>query len=278
MCKKALCQRLQETSPETEWIEGFSGYVRKRAANFVPGITAELYEDEYRQGAGSELEWEARNGRKCPPKINAAYSSSALVVNSFAPWKLHLHDLELCGYSAFLSLHFETKTPTGLGGTPPHLDLLAETADNAVLAVESKLTEYLQPHHAGFVPAYSARSWPAGVAAYVNIMRQLQENPARFVYLDAAQLVKHAFGLASLPGKHEITLLYLFWEPGNHAAYPEFEVHRREAAEFAESVVGASVKFSWKSHAELWREWELAGHDWLQLHASELLRRYAVEI
>ena len=194
--------------------------MKERAANFVSGISADLYELEYRQGAGGELEWQTRNGRRCLPKINAVYSSSALVVNSFAPWKLHLPKLELCGSFGFRSLYFETIVPTGLGGTPPHLDFLAESVENNVVAVESKLIEYLQPHRAEFSPAYDSRSWPSCIKAYVGIMRQLQENPLRFVYLDAAQLVKHACGLASLAGERHVNLLYLFWEPVKQGLIP----------------------------------------------------------
>jgi hypothetical protein len=158
------------------------------------------------------------------------------------------------------------------------LDFIAESVDHAVIGAESKFTEYLKPHRAAFAPVYGSRSWPSCIEGYVSIMRQLQENPARFVYLDAAQLVKHAFGLASLAGKQDTTLLYLFWEPENRAAYPEFGLHRREAEQFAGVVDGTSVKFSWKSYPELWHEWALADHGWLKLHALQLLERYAVEI
>lgn len=46
--KRALGQRLREISPDIAWIDGFSGYVKERNTNFVPGITTDLYEDEYR--------------------------------------------------------------------------------------------------------------------------------------------------------------------------------------------------------------------------------------
>lgn len=278
MCKLALRQRLHEILPNIEWIYGFSGYVKELTTNFVSGVTAELYEGEFLQGAGGELNWGIRNGKKCPPKMCAAHSSSALVVNSFAPWKLHLKELTLCGYSAFCSLHFETRAPTGLGGTPPHLDFLAQSVADNVVATESKATEYLEAHRTDFVPSYSAKCWPSGVEPYVAMMRELQTNPSRFVHLDAAQLVKHGLGLASRVGQHEVTLLYLFWEPENCDSYSEFGLHRKEVEQFARAVIGASIKFSWKTYLELWHEWERTGSSWLQLHASELLRRYAVRI
>ena len=39
-----------------------------------------------------------------------------------------------------------------------------------------------------------------------------------FVYLDAAQLVKHAFGLSTQLADHEVVLFYVFWEPENRTA------------------------------------------------------------
>jgi hypothetical protein len=168
--------------------------------------------------------------------------------------------------------------PTNLKGTPPHLDFIAETVNRTVVAAESKLTEYLRPHRAKFAPVYAPRSWPSCIKGYVSIMQRLKGNPASFVHLDAVQLIKHAFGLASLAGGNDITLLYLFWEPVNRTAYPEFELHRQEAEQFAATVDGASVKFSWKSYPEIWHEWASSDHDWLKLHASQLLKRYAVKI
>jgi len=277
LCKAALRRRLLEILPEIKWIDGFSNYVEERATNFVSGITPDLYEKEYREGAGGELNWEIRNGNRCPPKMNALHSSSALVVNSFAPWKLHLNELRLCDSLGFCSLRFEAKVPTGLGGTPPHLDFLAESPSSSV-AAESKLTEYLRPHQTNFAPAYSHKSWPPAVEPYLIMMRYLQENPSTFVYLDGAQLVKHALGLASRFDQHNVRLLYLFWEPENSGSYRDFDIHHKEIEQFSRTVTGASINFKWKTYLELWEEWAQGDSTWLQLHASELRKRYALTI
>ena len=227
-CRKALAERVRKLTPGVVEIEGFPGCFARIEDNLLPGITSDLYQSEYRAGAGDELEWAHRNGRMCPPKMHAAHSSSALVVSTFAPWKRSLGELALCGYRQFSSLRFEVKLPTGLGGIPPHVDVLAETPDNGVVAIESKATEFLQEHRSVFAGSYGSVRWPACVEAYTAAMRRLHADPSRFVHLDAAQLIKHALGLGTRYGAKAVTLLYAFWEPANRNEYPEFDRHSDE--------------------------------------------------
>src|SRR5690606_26142948 len=100
-----------------------------------------------------------------------------------------------------------------------------------------------------------------------------------YVWLDAAQLIKHAFGLARAFPDHEVTLLYLYWEPANPEYGPEFARHREEVAAFAERVAGATPAFSAMSYPELWRFWqETEPADWLVRHLSDLRARYGVTV
>ena len=76
--------------------------------------------------------------------------------------------------------------------------------------------------------------------------------PRRFRHLDGAQLVKHAFGIATEAarvGKAPV-LLYVFAEPPR-VPPRRFSAHRAEIAAFAAEVAGARVRF----HACSWREW-----------------------
>lgn len=73
--------------------------------------------EAFERGAGSEL-----TGR-----MRALHSSSALAVNFFDYWTHRdkvplLSALGVDGKNAD-SLEFEARFPTGLGGTPPHLDV-----------------------------------------------------------------------------------------------------------------------------------------------------------
>ena len=66
-------------------------------------------------------------------------------------------------------------------------------------------------------------------------MLRLRDRPDQYTWLDAAQVIKHAFGLARSFPDRPVTLLYLFWEPANPTAGPEFVAHRDEI----EGVQGA---------------------------------------
>jgi hypothetical protein len=277
-CKSALTDRLRELHPNVKWLDGFRSYLARVEDNLLPEITPDLYHEDYASGAGRELQWWDRGGRRFPPKMQAAYSSSALVVNCFAPWKYNLGELELCGQRGFSSCWFERKVPTGLGGTPPHLDLVLETLSPSIIAVESKATEYLQPHVTTFAPSYESLGWPKCVEGSVALMRRLSADAFSFEYLDAAQLVKHAFGLASTFGDRDTVLLYLFWEPENRDDFREFDQHSNELRQFEASVAGSSIKFLWMSYSHLFREWGKQDLKWSRQHSSKLRDRYAVRI
>src|SRR5262245_49298976 len=75
-------------------------------------------------------------------RLNAPHSAAALTINSFLPWQAVSHELPLAGRQGFDAIQFEVRCPTGLRGTPPHLDLLALRDDLAV-AVTVRSVEYL---------------------------------------------------------------------------------------------------------------------------------------
>jgi hypothetical protein len=277
-CKAALTDRLRALHPTAVWLDGFRGYLARVDDNLFAEITPDLYRNDYASGAGGELQWWVRDGKEFPPKMQAAYSSSALVVNCFAPWKYNLGELELCGRRGFSSLWFERKVPTGLRGTSPHLDLFLESLSPGIIAIESKATEYLQTHETIFPPSYESAVWPKCVGGYSALMRELRSHDCSFQYLDAAQLVKHALGLASTIGDRDTALLYLFWEPENRDDFREFDQHCNELRQFAASVAGSSIRFLWMSYSRLLCEWAKKDMSWSRQHASRLRDRYAVRI
>jgi hypothetical protein len=85
---------------------------------------------------------------------------------------------------------------------------------------------------------------------------QLRSGGRVFEFLDAAQLVKHAFGLVTdgrRRGKAAV-LIYLFAEPPSldgRILTAKFALHRHEIAQFAEAVAGSAVAF----HALSYRDW-----------------------
>lgn len=242
------------------------GYVSSIEKNLLPGVKLQQFEDDLSEGDGNELE----------SKFLAVHSSSALAVNTFALFKDQPDDLLLLGRRGWQGLQFERKLPTGLGGTPPNLDVWAETHDE-VLAIESKFLEYLQLKQAKFSPKYTRENLPLVEDCWWNAKESAEE--AGRQHLDAAQLVKHYFGIVNqaqqVPEK-KATLCYLFWEPENAEDLALFQRHRDETATFAEQVAPSRVEFKWMSYKDLWSEWSSCPE--LAEHITNLRARYTVSI
>ena len=243
------------------------GYVVSLADNLVDGVDDQDFRDDLSGGAGKELEG----------KFRAPHSSSALAVNSFAPFRRKLNAFRMPNLPAAGSIAFEVKCPNGLArAQPPNLDVLV-TSKDVIVGVESKLLEYFSPHRAAFSARYRTelpdhlRDGP-----WFAEMLRLSEDPQSYRHLDAAQLVKHALGLAHTFRENSTRLLYVFWEPGDADQIPECRRHRQELQDFADRVSGGTPQFSYLSYPELWDNWSTAETDWVQAHASALQRRYGV--
>jgi histidyl-tRNA synthetase len=274
-CQQALANALHQHLGHA--LFDSNGYVRELEHNLVRGVSAGDFERDFEQGAGDEL----RN------KMKAPYSSSALVVNTFSRWRRHPSTLALRRETGFRSLEFEKRCPTGLQGTPPHLDLVAENAQ-CIVAVESKCTEYLEQKTkpADFSPSYEEISDNRRRSPWFTHMLELTNPNAlpsrQYKWLDAAQLIKHYLGLShenSYQGRRVI-LLYLYWEPKNWQEFPEFHEHHEEAARFGERVSGdVHVTFQHMSYLELWNDWRtLSTPNWLPDHVRALEERYLVSV
>jgi hypothetical protein len=223
------------------------GYTPRWEDNLMPGLPIIEIAGDLGDGAGRELDG----------KLRAAHSSTALAVNAFGPWRNGPATLPLAGMTGFRSLRFEATCPTGLGGTPPHLDLLAE--GDAIVAVESKCTEWMKPKPARFSPSYGRLRGSHGHSPWYEMIRLLSAKPDRYEFVDAAQLVKHALGLLTCYGARQLRLLYLYWEPRNAAEWPECARHREEADDLANQVARCSVRLLPMSYCELWEEWMRQG-------------------
>lgn len=264
-CRSALIQGLVRSVPHAV-LDG-KGYVSEAGQNLIEGVRLVDFEADLRQGDGNEMK----------EKFRAAHSSSALAVNTFAPFNSDPAALRLPGGGAFASLSFERKCPHGLAGRrSPNLDVVA-VGPSGVVAVESKCLEPLTSHVANFAPAYEAEIRDGRRAsAWFREMLRLVEEPRAYRWLDAAQLVKHAFGVAHTFSDLPMTLLYLFWEPSNPEAHPIFAEHRAEVTRFAASV-GGGPEFVAMSYPELWRSWGACPQpEWLRAHVGRLMVRYGV--
>ncbi len=268
-CRDALIQRFRQIAPEIALDE--KGYVSKASDNLIEGVRLIDFEADLRQGDGNELE----------KKFRAIHSSSALAVNTFAPFKSDPAALKLpVSYRFDTPLRFERKCPHGLAGRhSPNLDVVAE-GPSGIVAIESKCLESLTPHKAVFAPAHNdeIKNGRRRTAWFEEMLRLIR-TPCTYRWLDAAQLVKHAFGLAYTFAERPVTLLYLFWEPSNREAYPSFAEHRAELAQFASAIRGNRPEFVALSYPELWRYWDTCPEPgWLAAHVGRLRARYEVTV
>jgi hypothetical protein len=245
------------------------GYVGSFFDNILPLVSVDDFEADLRTGDGNELE----------TKFRAAHSSSALAVNCFAPFRARLADLVMPVGKAFETLQFERKCPTGLrGGTAPNLDILL-SGPTSVVGIESKLTEHLGVHRPRFSRAYAEqiRDERRNQGYFLEMLR-LTETPSSYRWLDAAQLIKHAFGLARTFQHRQVTLLYLFWEPTNPEISPVFAEHREEIRAFSVRVSGSTPAFVAMSYPELWSGWRETAPAWLAGHLDDLAERYLIRL
>jgi hypothetical protein len=110
-------------------------------------------------------------------------------------------------------------------------------------------------------------------------MMRLTEDQTRYAWLDAAQLIKHALGLARAFQDRRTILLYLFWEPTNASNFSIFDQHRREVSAFSGRVLGGFPEFRAMSYRELCNDWESGQPpDWLRAHLQTLRSRYEIDI
>ena len=208
----------------------------------------------------------------------AVDSPTMLAVNSFALWHRSPDLLPLAEAVGYEVLRFDARCPTGVRGTPPHLDLLALRADR-VVAVTTRCTEYLLRRRGRLAAAYDELAIPPPLAPWAAELARLREDPGRYRHLDAAALIKHALGLGRTFPDRPVVLLYLFWEPLDATRFEAFRRHRSELAAFARAVAPAAVRLESLSVCELWRQWALRDRpDWLAPLIARLEERYAVAI
>lgn len=249
------------------------GYLGSIAENLFQPLSAGA-QNAFSTGSGSEL----LDTKLRPAKMKALHSSAALAVNVFDYWADRNPDslLRALGLQANpVTIEFEAQFPTGLGGNPPNLDVAFRYDSGVVVGLESKFSEWLTPKppkKALFKPKYFPESgglWSArGLGSCQALAAELHAGTEHFRYLDVAQLLKHALGLAT---RHEgkFGLNYIFYEwPG-----PESVAHRAEVERF-QALVGNDLLFRWNSYQEIYKRLsQTAGQEHI-LYTTYLGERY----
>ena len=221
--------------------------------DLLPGVPEALVRAQLLAGAGQEI----ASGKFASPR-----SSAALAANAFG-WFLERPALlppfpgtgQLDWPAKQVALERVMRFPWSRG-THPHLDAGIETAAH-LIGVESKRYEPYLDHKAARFSATYGCNWGEGLAPFVSLMEALLEEPTAFRHLDAAQLIKHSFGLATEAdrGAKRPVLVYLYAEPTHFGTRPisteTIRAHCDEVARFGAAVAGASVLFV----AVTWNEW-----------------------
>lgn len=228
---------------------------------FLHGVPADHVAHRLRAAGGKEIE---------SGKLTSPESSAALAVNTFGWFAERPHllpplpGLGDVGLPTMVDVEYWARFPWA-GGRHPWLDAVVET-DTHLIGVESKRYEpYRDRKRVSLSPAYDRPVWGDGMRPFEQMRDRLRSGATRFEYLDAAQLVKHAFGLVTDARRRarKPALLYLYAEPSHLSgtALPpaSFDAHRREITAFAEEVAGAEVQFSAGSYREWLSGWASCG-------------------
>ena len=213
------------------------GYVLDLESNLREPLSAHAWSG-FRGGSGSELE----------SHMKALHSSSALVANVFNHWTGRykaplLYALGVEGGDPAVQMDFEAQFSTGLGGTPPNLDVAIWLNSGALVAVESKFTEHMTRSTRGkadFSSSYfplSGGLWAdVGLPRCQRLAKMLRDGDWRPEFLDPGQLLKHVLGLAKQGNR--FTLCYLYFD----CAGERSDAHREEVQSFA-AQVGEEIQF-----------------------------------
>jgi len=254
------------------------------ASALLPGLPINLIRACYAAAPGNEI---------ASGKFSSPESSAALAANAFGPFLLRpaglppLPGTEGWGWPASsVRLEAVVRFPWP-GGRHPCLDALIETG-SALIGVESKRYEPFRTKSAATLSdAFWRPVWGDAMPGYERVRDSLREGSSPFARLDAAQLVKHAFGLrtavhreARLHGKQPV-LLYLYAEPEQWpdkrpVPRAEIDAHRNEIRGFAEIVTGDEVAFHACSYRELLSAWGGGFCDVLSARAAAIGTRFGL--
>jgi len=220
---------------------------------FLPGVPVAHVRARLAAADGDEI----GSGKFANPE-----SSAALAVNAFGWFIERPADLPpLPGTAAMgtperVEVEYCARFPWS-GGHHPWLDAVAITPTH-LIGVESKRFEpFRDTKTVSLSSAFDRPEWGDRMGRFAAMRDKLRSGELCFRYLDAAQLVKHAFGLVTEARRlsRRPVLFYLYAEPNERGerqiSAEDHRHHRDEIAAFAQFVDGDEVTFLSSSY----REW-----------------------
>lgn len=243
---------------------------------FLPGVPVSHVLERLANAGGKEIESD---------KFSSPESSAALAVNCFG-WFIErpeqippLKGIETAGVAELVDVEFCARFPWS-GGRHPWLDAVVQTP-TTLIGIESKRFEpFRDVKSVSLSDAYDRPVWGQHMKGYERMRDRLRAGEERFAFLDATQLVKHAFGLVTEGRRRKRTpvLFYLFAEPaernGRAIAPDDLVRHREEIDRFADTVAGNEVAFHYESYREWVKRWRGLDSK-VAAHGQEVMRRFS---
>jgi hypothetical protein len=250
---------------------------------FLPGVPADLVKAFYAHAPGNEIE----TGKFSHPESSAALAGNTFGFFLEAPLDLPpIPGFERGWLATSVSLETTLQFPWQ-AGRHPCLDVLV-TTEKTAFAIESKRYEpFRERQPPCFSDAYWRRVWGDCMDGYEFTRDILSGCKTIFAHLDAAQLVKHAFGLRtavhyepSLRGKIPV-LIYLYaqptaWPDGRTISKQQHDAHSFEIARFQRCVAESEVSFHPISYAELLSAWLSSEIEDIRNHAGRVRAHFLV--
>lgn len=227
---------------DTTNLENKNGYVNNYRQNLLNGIEDKYFINDLMAGSGNELE----------NKFKALWSSSALAVNNFVPFKKYIGKVTFFE-NIFEKAGFEEKYSTGLGGTPPNIDFFMENK-NLVIGFESKYLEILKESESVFSNKYYSIKYLNN--NFISLIKKYNNTKG---YLHKAQLLKHSMGLINYKIKtgKNIILYYIYWTPSNWNNFIEYKKHEAELEIFSNELnLTGQIAFKCIKYSEFWNMYE----------------------
>lgn len=250
-------------------------------ALFLPGLPEARILAAFAASPGNEI----ASGKFASPQ-----SSAALAANAFGFFLDRARELP-CPFAQppvtwlpnAVHLEAELRFPWN-GGRHPWLDALIECED-MLIGVESKRYEpYRGKPIPSFAEAYDRDVWGSRMSGYNAVRDRLRDGSINFKALDAAQLVKHAYGLRTAVHRdghrgRKPVLLYVYAEPrcwpDGRLVDPERKrLHREEIQGFADLVAADEVAFSALPYAEMLANWRGSSDPDTRAHAQAMVQHF----
>jgi hypothetical protein len=237
--------------------------------SFLPGVPSEYALERLKLAGGNEV------GSR---KFNSPESSAALAVNTFAwfherPDRLPPFPMLSVSSAEIVEVEYCARFPWA-GGRHPWLDAWVETSE-AIIGIESKRCgPFRDEKTVKLSDAYDRPVWGDQMGPFESIRDSLRSGVTSFTFLDAAQLVKHSFGLVTEGRKKKKRpyLVYIFAEPAKYSDDVK-TLHRQEIVRFATAVEGAVVDFRAISYREWLNGWPESDPE-LVAHRRSILNRF----